>query len=260
MMEEIFGKGTVSEMDFASNPEAARKAINAFVSKNSNGKIPELLAPGKILPSTLFCLVNALYFKGEWAQKFDVAETKNGTFYSPSGTVQTPLMHQVTKVNYYEGQNFQAIALPYIGNNMSMVVVLPGQGSHFEPSHDFYNANFLWQSSKQTVDVTLPRFEVRTQIELTDMLTQTGLTGLRYPEMSSAAGEVKGINGVTQAVFKVDEFGGEGAAATAISGVKGLNARPEIKTFRADHPFYFAVMDHSTGTILFEGHITDPSH
>src|SRR5262249_6951026 len=113
-------------VDFAGDPEGARKTINAWVEKETQGKIKDLLQPGVLDAMTRLVLTNAVYFKGDWGSPFKKDRTRDGDFHlSSARKVKAPLMRQKDKFGYLDGETFQALEMPYAGKEFSMVVLLP---------------------------------------------------------------------------------------------------------------------------------------
>lgn len=255
-LEEFFESKGYEHVDFRSNPEQARRMINEWVSRQTNGLIPELLVSGTINQDTAFVLVNALYFKGKWAHPFDRKETRDAPFLTARGTrVTVPMMRQQGNFGYLNTDDYEVVELPYgdpDNPSMSMIAVLPAEGSDWHPDEAFYR-DVRAQLAKQNIILALPRFTARTTLKLDKAFPALGLRGLDYSRMIK--GRTDRLEGVTKVVFKVDEEGAEGAAATAFFLTRGT-APP---TFRADRPFYFAVVHRDTGTILFSGQVADPS-
>lgn len=258
---ENFNSKGAHEIDFVSDPEAARKAINSWVSENTGGMIPELLQSGQITAQTTFALVNALFFKGLWSKPFDKKLTTDRKFdVSKSRSVEVPTMYQKNFFPYYEDENkqFQALSLPYQGKAMSMVVVLPKEAHEITPHESLYRG-VLDKFEVQDTSVYLPKFVVKTRAKLNDSLNDVGLGkilggGADYSSMTQD--RVDRIEALTEVVFEIDEEGSKGAAAVAMVAARGGGGG---KVFRANRPFYFAVVDHQTQTVLFSGKVEDPS-
>jgi serpin B len=126
-------------LDYASDPEACRQTINEWVSQQTEGKIEDLIKEGIISEVTRLVLTNAIYFNAAWEYPFDEDNTADGTFYLADGsTVTVPMMHQTEDFNYAEGDGYQAVELKYDGNELSMVIILPEEGSfeQFEAALD----------------------------------------------------------------------------------------------------------------------------
>ena len=251
-------------LDFAA-VEQARQTINAWVAGETNERIPELLAPGVITAETLLVLTNTVYLLADWAFPFDSAATADGDFTRLDGTTATvPLMHQLLSADYASGDGWQAVDLPYVGSEVSMLLVVPDEGCYEEVVAGAASlfGEVRGELAPADVEVTLPRFEFRTQASLPRTLRSLGMVdafdGGRadFSGISSAGGLC--ISDVVHEVFvSVNEAGTEAAAATAV--VMGRGLPPIPVELSADRPFLFWLYDRPTGSVLFMGRVLDPS-
>ncbi|GAI76663.1 unnamed protein product, partial [marine sediment metagenome] len=259
--------GRLSEVDFAGATETARKTINAWVEKKTKDKIKELLKPGVLNRLTRLVLTNAIYFKGNWDSQFEKARTQPAPFTLTDGKkVNVPMMNQTEKFKYTEAESFQALELPYVDNELSMVILLPKETdglSDFEKTLTAGNlSEWLGKLRKRKVIVSVPKFRMTSQFSLAAVLKSMGMTDAFVPD----AADFSGMNGkrdlfisavIHKAYVEVNEEGTEAAAATGVViGVTSMPARPPV--FRADHPFLFLIRDNRTGSILFIGRVMNP--
>lgn len=114
----------VRTTSFRTDPESARRAINADISETTRGLIPELLRPGTVHPDTVAALVNALYLKTSWQQAFDSADTRKRVFHAPDEDHDVPMMRTTRELRYVAARGWQAVALPALGG-VEAVVLLP---------------------------------------------------------------------------------------------------------------------------------------
>lgn len=259
----------IEELDFAGDREGACNTINRWADEKTHGKIPEVLSPTEISALTRFILSNATYFKDEWAEPFQIRETRDKPFHRPNGgQVRVPMMHREDELTYTQTRKFQAVELPYSREGLSMVVVLPKKIRKFE-------ANFTPESYEGLIDslqystlvhLDLPRFELRDDRELTDPLLAIGLTELfgLTADLSGISKEpdlfVDEVKHVTY--VKADEQGTEAAAVTtiAVAATSAMHARkPRPKIMIVDRPFWFFIRDRKSGCLLFSGRVEDPS-
>lgn len=258
-------------VDFNSSPEVVRNTINRWVEQQTNDKIQNLILPGVLTPDTRLVLTNAIYFKGDWLDRFDKADTQNEEFHlSSSQFVMAPLMHRTGSYRYYDGGTFQELELPYAGNELAMMVLLPRQiGSLPALERAFTAAPAInWIQKLKPADkviLTFPRFTMTQQFELSDMLSRMGM-----PHAFTHAADFSGMTGkpeftisaaIHKAYIDVNEQGTEAAAATGTE-MYAVAAHSEISPpiiFRADHPFLFMIRDTKTGAILFMGRVADPT-
>jgi serine protease inhibitor len=257
----------LGEVDFIHQTEAARQVINAWIAEQTKDRIKDLVPAGVLNELTRLVLTNAIYFKGKWDTQFKKEATKNLPFHlSVDATINVPMMHQMHAFKYGEIDSIQIIELPYVGNRLSMFVLLPkevdGQQS-LEEKLTHINLD-KWTSTlrEQEVDVYLPKFTMTSAFSLKDVLQAMGMTAA----FNSQNADFSGMDGkkdlylsavLHQAFVDVNEEGTKAAAATGvIETVK--SDRGFLMTFRADHPFVFLIGDDTTGSILFMGRLVSP--
>ena len=254
----------VRELNFKADPEKARTAINTWVSEETRGKFPQLLSPGAVNAGTEVVLTNAVYCKAAWQRPFPKKATEEAPFFvKPEQTVKVPLMKLTGAFSHYKGKDFQLLELPYLGGELSMIVLLPDRKNglpQLEQSLTFANLNdWLSRLKKQDVQVLLPRFKINYDTELREVLSALGM-GVAF----SLEADFTGMTGkknfhlsavMHKAYVSVNEEGTEAAAATA-SFVERSIELPAA--FRADHPFVFLLRDTRNGCILFMGRLVNP--
>jgi serine protease inhibitor len=262
-------QANLQQTDFRTGAEPARTAINDWVSQKTKGKITDLLQPGVVDQATRLILVNAIYFKGQWAHQFDTNHTTKAPFaVTAQRKVQAPMMNLTSNFKYAEVEGLQLLELPYEGDDLSMVVLLPKasdglvslEGLLNEPTLD----HWLAQARNQKVNVFLPKFKLAAQFGLAQTLAEMGMT-----EAFSPSADFSGMDGtrdlrisavVHKAFVDVNEEGTEAAAATGTMMLSKAVIRPlPIPIFRADHPFLFLIRDTRSGSILFLGRVVDPT-
>ncbi|XP_070553952.1 leukocyte elastase inhibitor-like isoform X2 [Ptychodera flava] len=250
-------------VDFATKTEEARLMINAWVEEQTEGKIKDLLAAGTLDPLSTLVLVNAIYFKGDWASKFRVEATKNGDFFiSKDNKVTVPMMMQKAKFNFGFDSDLdcQLLELPYVGGHLSMVLILPTKVDGLPKLESRLNTDLLdsWPKvmGNTTVVVTIPKFKLEQTFSLNDQLTALGMSDL----FSAGRADLSGVAGnnelyvskvIHKAFVEVNEEGTEAAAATAVVMRKRSIEMPA--RFTADHPFLFIIRDNRSNAILFMG-------
>jgi serpin B len=244
-------------------------AINAWVKRKTEGKIPSIL--DQLSPNSVCVILNAIYFKGTWDVQFDKDSTRDDVFSTADGRqVTLPLMHRKDNYKLLDEGGTQIISLPYKGKSLSMVVILPKEPQGLAGFEDKLKAadvkDLLVKLDKQPerkVSVYFPRFKMETQYDLGAPLQKMGMkdaftpradfTGMGWHRGELFIGQVK-----HRAFVEVNEEGTEAAAATAVEMVtKSMPPREEV--FRADHPFFFMIRDNETGAILFMGRFSDPA-
>lgn len=264
LTKEQYGAG-LTEVDYVQAAEAARLTINAWVAKQTMDKIKDLLGPSDINPDTRLVLTNTVYFKAAWLHKFKKDNTREGPFQLASGgKITVPLMHETDSFPYLDTPTFQAVELPFVGKDLSMVIFLPKKVDGLAELEKSLTADKLAAWSKeftpQNVHLTLPRFKIRGKKELAGTLAAMGM-----PRAFSNA-DFSGMNDkrdlfiskvIHEAFVDVNEEGTEAGAATAV--VMDRGGAPEVTaTFTADHPFLFLIRDNRTSTVLFLGHLMHP--
>jgi serpin B len=262
-------KAALNDADFAGATEAARRQINGWVEEKTKDKIKELLKPGIVTPSTRLVLVNAIYFKAPWADKFSKNATQDAPFTLADGKkIDVPLMHQVDHFRYGSFDLAQVAELPYAGNGLSMVVILPKDGktlAEVERNLARDAQQYLGGLASQRVDLHLPRFKFTADFELGKTLSGMGMKDAFNPNTADFSGMVSQerlcIGEVVHKAFvDVHEGGTEAAAATAVL-MRAPSAAPrpeEPVLFKADHPFLFVIRHRDTGAILFMGRVAQP--
>jgi serpin B len=260
-----FGAG-LRTVDYRQAPEAAREAINAWVSEQTRTRIPELIPPNVIRPITRLTLVDAIWFKGPWQSPFKEAATRRAPFRRLDGsTVAADLMSGTVRgAGYVRGDGWQAVDLPYGKGELAMAVVVPDAGrfAEVERSPGTWLPPVLQELGPAPVSVTLPRWTSRTSIELTEALSRLGM-----PTAFTDRADFSGMTGdeplkiaavVHEGFVSVDEAGTEAAAATAVVVELTSAVLPRYSVV-ADRPFVYVVHDRPTGTPLFIGRVLDPT-
>ena len=257
------------ELDFAVAAEEARRLINAWVEKQTQGKIVDVIGPGGITALTRLVLANAIYFRGRWADPFREQATEDAPFRgTPKQEVTVPMMRQQNEFQYLETGSFQALRLVYKGGNLSMIVFLPRKVDglpEFEKSLTTDKlARWLTQLDWREVKVFLPRFRMTSAFTLNEVLSAMGM----QQAFDAKAADFSGMTGgrdlfislvIHKAFVDVDEKGTEAAAATALLAPTAAAPSPSPPAvFRADHPFLFLIHDQRSGSILFIGRMTNP--
>ena len=269
--KEDYGAG-LNEVDFKTAAEQARQTINAWVEKQTRDKIKDLLHQGDLTEYTRLVLTNAIYFKGDWASQFKKDRTKDAPFHlTADKSKDVPLMHQTGEYGYLDGGSFQALELPYAGNDLSMVVLLPKKidglaGLEKELTADKL-AGWVGKLYRHEVIVSLPRFKTEQRVSLKQILSDMGMK-LAFLEdkadLSGIAGKPHDLHisdVIHKAFIDVNEEGTEAAAATAVAVATAHAVRVPEPTpeFRADHPFLFLIRDTRNDSILFLGRLAEPA-
>jgi serine protease inhibitor len=255
----------INTLDF--NDAGAANLINYWVKEKTKNKIEGIVDP-PINPDTILFLINAIYFKGDWSEPFDAEMTGEMPFHLPDGTVkQHPMMFHTGDFRYSENELFQAVSLPYGKNErVSMYLFLPAKDFTLEQFYAKLNATTWeqWLDSFLTREgrVGLPRFKFSYETSLNDALKALGM-GIAFDESAADFSGMRPIpprlviSEVKHKTFiEVNEEGTEAAAVTSVE--VGITAMPELFTMILDRPFFFAIVDDMTGTILFMGSVMEP--
>jgi len=259
-------RAPLSELDFASNPEQARAAINSWTDQQTKGRIRELFPPGSLNGSNRLVLTSAIYFLGKWQLPFPPKSTHPAQFRSNTGSVQADFMHQTGTFGYGETPTAQILEMKYAGTPMVMDIVLPKSDNGIADLDGAINpaelATWLGSVSSRSVEVSLPKFRAESEFSLKDALSRMGMS-----TAFSAQADFSGIDGRKdlmlstvrhKAFVDVSEEGTEAAAATGI-GVALVSMPVTPRTiFRADHPFLFLIRDTHSRAILFAGRLVNP--
>ena len=254
-------------VDFQAAADAARAAINAWVSERTHGRISKLLGPGDVDPSTRLVLVNAVYLKAKWLLAFDKQATFPAVFHSPGGAVEVPTMHQTGTFGYLRGAGYRALELPYRGGRLAFDILLPNRGQLQLLLSSLTSKSplrLLRGLGPQRVQLALPKLRLRTRFELADALKALGMPLAFEPgraDLSGIGGQpgdlhIKAV--VHEAYIRVDEAGTEAAAATGVTISPTAIAAPPAIRFVVDRPFAFVLRDTATGAILFMGVVSHP--
>lgn len=266
-LAENYGAG-LRVLDFQNAAESARQTINGWVEDETEGKIKDLLPERSIRNSTRLVLTNAIYFNAAWRDPFPEDATQPGTFHLvDGGQVSVPMMKQDSRVYRYDaGDGYQAVELPYDGNELSMVVMVPDEGT-------FGDFEAAWNTDKISavldrlggaeVTLTMPKFRFEFPLGLKEVLMGMGMADA----FEGLSADFSGINGrrdlyisdvLHKAFVAVDEKGTEAAAATAVI-VGEVSLPPGPFTVVLDRPFLFLIRDLQTGAILFVGRVVNPA-
>lgn len=260
----------LAQLDFKHAAEAARIAINKWVSDQTHAKIKELLAPRTIGSATRVVLTNAIYFKAAWQKPFDVGSTQPAPFHvAPGKDARVPFMHDIQHRRLGRIAGGRILELGYGAGDLALDVVLPdapGGLPRLERAlADGALPTWLASLAEARVEIVLPRWKSASSFELGDAMRALGAPlAFTFP-----GADFSGIDGthdlfisavIHKAVIAVDEAGTEAAAATAVLALAGGPPPSDTPTlFRADHPFLYFIRDTKTGAILFLGRLVDPS-
>ena len=244
--------------------------INQWASDNTDKMVQKVLDEDSFNPNSASYLLNAIYFKGVWTKKFDKESTREMDFYHSGSTHEKnklPMMHMIEEFEYAESDGYQALRLPYGNGSFLMTAILPiakkGESINMLPS---VPSTDIWkhineQMSTITVDLTFPRIETDTDINLKEIMSDLGMPDAfdgDRADFSNFCNEPVYIDLMKQvAKIKLDEEGTEAAAVTVIGMRKNsVGDSPDCVTFCANHPVLYVISEQNTGAILFIGQYT----
>ena len=272
--------GEIQNLDFINNAKQAVITINSWVEKKTANRIKNLLSESNVKEAKLV-LTNAIYFKGEWYNKFSKESTKDKDFkITPSLTIKVPMMEQVDHFRYTESSDVQLLELPYKSypnDELSMLILLPKKNdlASLERGLNIQKLSELVSKLEiKKVDVFLPKFKIETKTEMKNDLNAMGM-----PTAFSDEADFSGITGrpnlkidevIHQTFIENKEEGTEAAAATAVVMIPtapGPMPQEKIYIFNANHPFIFLIQQRTQdnitknelGNILFMGRVVNPS-
>ncbi|MBW4671918.1 MAG: serpin family protein [Cyanomargarita calcarea GSE-NOS-MK-12-04C] len=258
-----FYKAKVTSLNFGD--AGTPSIINNWINENTRGKITKIV--DQIPPDQMLFLINAIYFKGSWTKEFDKKQTAQYPFNLTSGTqTQQLMMSQTGEYRYLENDQFQAVSLPYGQNGqLSFYVFLPLENSSLKTFSQKLDAvkweKWMAQFRKQEGFIRLPSFQMEYDITLNSALKALGM-GEAFSNKANFSGMGKNlaISEVKHKTFvEVNEEGTEAAASTSVGMVTtSVQEKPQPFTMIVDRPFFCAIRDNQTGSILFMGSIVKP--
>jgi serpin B len=257
-------------LEYGKDPEGSRAAINDWVEDKTAKKIKDLIPPKILNADTRMVLTNAIYFKGFWETAFKKSSTRKADFFPASGSpVQVDMMAQTGNFGYGESDRLQVVELPYKGNEVSLVVLLPEKGTALGKTEEKLSPEQIdrWLAvlRPRKVEVFLPRFTSRFKAELNQPLINLGMP-TAFNAKKADFGAMRAENDlflskvIHEAFIAVDEEGTEAAAATAVVTAKRMVSLESPPVFRADRPFLYFIRHRPTGVILFLGRMARPKN
>ena len=239
-------------------------AINSWCSDNTKGKIKDALSD--IKENDRMYLINALYFKGAWNNKFDAGNTKEKPFTKEDGSrVDVSMMNQTIKTQYYEDE-FVQVTIKRFTYRYQMLLVLPAEGVKTADAIAHFSENYeriLNEMSTYEVTLYMPKFQCEFGASLKEQLKRMGMPRAfgKDAQFGGISDEQLYVDDIFQKTFiKVDEIGAEAAAITVLrTGLLAANRKPEKRTMNLDRPFMYLITDYKPENILFIGKIGNPN-
>jgi serpin B len=264
-------------LDFVTNASAATQHINRWVADQTNDRIRDLIPGGALDKTTRLVLANALYLKAPWANDFSENATQPEPFFVHGGGPRNiPMIQKRSeRFGYAKREGFTVVSLPYAGNDLQFVVLLPDDVGGLGALESKLSGDMLGDCAKlqtRDVDLHLPKFKLEPPtMTLAEKFEALGMkTAFDKPQGSAnfdkmAPRTPKDYLYISQIFHKtfiaVDEKGTEAAAATAVAMMAGTALRspppPPIEV-KVDRPFVYAIQHVPSGVCLFLGRVTDP--
>ena len=268
--EDIIVKNYNAEINKASfnNKKGRKKAkteINLWVKEKTEGNITNFIKPNMLSESSVLVIINAIYFNSLWNKAFLKEKTKENFFFTLNGdSTKTFFLNNNLSINYYEDEKTKVVEIPYKNNKASIIIMLP---------HDNYlkcineiDINYYKQAlnnfRKRTVNVSIPKFKLEADYNLSKILKKIGL------EIAfKGKADFSGITGkkdihiskiIHKSVIELSEKGTEASSSTAILTTRSTSIPSKPKRFNANHPFVFFIKDNTTNLILFTGVMNKP--
>ena len=256
-------------VDFAGDAEGSRKTINSWVEDQTASKIQNLLPEGSLDATTAMVLVNAIYFKGDWLEKFNSKFTKSEKFnVTAANAVDVQMMFQQEKMPFgmNEELDCKIVELPYEEKELSMFIILPNQVNGLGELEKKITSDVLQKLTSEMdeveVELSLPKFKLEHQFSVKDKLVARGMKDI----FTAGKADLSKMDGtkllyasdvIHKAFIEVNEEGSEAAAATGI--MIAVKCMPIVMDFNADHPFLFFIRDNCSKGILFMGRLANPA-
>jgi len=264
--------GNITNLDFKNEAEKSTVIINSWVENKTDNKITNLIPSGAINQDTRLVITNAIYFKGNWVNKFNENNTIEKSFTLNNNLTKKVQMmsllssHNSPNYNYLENEDLQVLELPYSGDDISMLILLP-KSNDIRIAESYLSTeklDFIKNNLRQSkVNIYLPKFKFETDYIMSNTLSKMGMPTAFSPKYANFSGMDGSSNlSISQVIHKayidVNEDGTKAAAATGIMVAITTSEEPRPVQFNADHSFIFMIQDKRTNTILFLGRVSNP--
>ena len=262
-----------AEVDSVDLPAVGVELVNAWADEKTEGKIKNVLGPDPLPGYTASVMTNAIYFKGSWAEQFPAEATRPSDFWTGEQQVQADFMRMTGLFGYASSPTEQVLRMPYKGDRLSMLVVLPTERNGTGILDEYITPDMVerWTADLRPTEVAveMPKFEMKTNYDLIPPLMELGAVDV-FDGMTADLSGMADLSGSLQNLYvggalhdayvQVNEEGTEAAAVTTIIvGITSESYEPPPVPFVADHPFLFLILDDRSGTVLFMGRVSDPS-
>src|SRR5215475_11352254 len=275
LVKQYFGGG-FEPLDFTADPATATQRINKWVADQTRDRIRDLVPGGALDKETRLVLANALYLKAPWANEFPQKATQSEPFFVRGAPVDVPMMRKTdNNFGYGRREGFTVVSVPYAGNDLQFVVLLPDDINGLRELESKLSADVLAGCAKletRDVDLHLPKFKFEPPtIALKEKFEVLGMkTAFNIPRGSANFDKIAPrkphdylyISNIFHKTFiAVDEKGTEAAAATAVVMMARsalISPPPPPIEVKVDRPFVYAIQHVPSGVCLFLGRVTDP--
>ena len=268
-VKNVFGADP-TKMDLAD--PASADIVNGWVNEATAGKIKTIVDGDDFKQQNLTMLLNAIFFKSDWANKFDPKRTEENDFHLSGGDKVKAQLMTLDRVDlrsvFIKTLDGTAIELPYKGDRFSMVFILPEKKDGFDEMErrlgdvDLNNELNFGQHKSEFI-ITIPKFRVESTHHLEEPLKSLDVKTAFVQGRSNFGGISKVPNHETflgmvrqKAVIEVDEIGTEAAAFSVVSVMDG-SCLPQF--FVCNRPFIFLVREKASGLVLFIGRMMNPA-
>ena len=265
----------LEQLDFAKNPPAAARLINAWVEEQTRKRIRNLIPADALNELTRLVLVNAVYLKAPWAEEFSQSATEPRPFHLADGqSLKPPTMVRKDSFGYLRRDGYSAVSIPYIGGELQFLILLPDAPDGLPVLERKLSTGLLADCANlkaQDVLLYLPKFKLEPPLfQLSDSLQKLGMkSAFDIPQGSAnfdgiaprRPNDSLSISDVFHKTFvEIDEKGTEAAAATAVVMMRAMAMPVEKKPIavRVDRPFLFAIQHRASGACLFLGRVVNP--
>ncbi|MFW5713189.1 MAG: serpin family protein, partial [Brevefilum sp.] len=262
-----YGAGMYN-VDYQSDAEGAREAINQWIENETEEKIKDLIPPGVLTDLTRLVLANAIYFNGSWRYTFDEDATEPAPFTLLDGSEVSVDMMKLSgeRLAYTDGDDYKAVRLPYLSPDFVMTIFVPDENGfeEFETALDAEKIESITSElMMQPVNLQMPKFDYETSTNAKEPLSALDMAEAFNSELADFSGmtEVERLyisDVLHKATITVDEEGTEAAAATVVIMTAESAAPDEPISLIIDRPFLFMIQHEPTGTILFMGRVLQP--
>ena len=247
--------------------EAFNEALRRWINEQTGGLLKDSADGLSLAPETVIALVSTIYFRAKWGSEFSKSATADDIFHAPGGDVTHKFMHETMESTYYAADSFAAVG-KYLEGNGTMWFLLPDEGVTPEElltggAVDFLLSPESAESKYMTIDLSVPKFDVSADTELSDALRSLGVTDVFAADTADFSPLMDNADGIALSQAKhaarvaIDEEGVIAAAYTVMAAAGAAMPPDERVEFTLDRPFLFAVTGES-GAVLFAGIVNTP--